>query len=378
MNTTNSPARLVFALASCQYPGGLIDRELARRSLDRLSAIGGDDRPAFLVLAGDQIYVDATAGLFDPVALDRSRDGAYEAVGELLLSFKGPGTRLYTMIDDHEIVDNWEPEAENSPTCDENLTLREEAVVAYVKKARQRKGAGHMDHYSNGDPLWYDFADPSGHRFFFADTRTTRTLRNSLTLLQARIMSCEQEDALKSWLKSGPTRCASIIVSPSILLPRRLASAGDATAALHSDAWDGYPASLHALLAWLYEEQLSDVVFVSGDEHLSCAVSVTVTRWGDTRRPVRFHSIHSSALYAPYPFANGDKDLLAGTEEFDFFSADAAGNPVGYTCVTETFFPPPRNGFALIMLEPAAGSLGLRVAFHDCHSSPPSITDWSA
>ena len=59
---------LVFALASCQYPAAALDRQLASRSLEKLKKWyeASDEQNFMLILAGDLIYADATAGLFDP------------------------------------------------------------------------------------------------------------------------------------------------------------------------------------------------------------------------------------------------------------------------------------------------------------------------
>ena len=87
--------------------------------------------------------------------------------------------------------------------------------------------------------------------------------------------------------------------------------------ALRSDAWDGYPASLHRLLAGVYERGTNDVVFLSGNEHLSNVARIQISKLDDPG-VVLAHSVHSSALYAPYPFANAIEEDFAGTEEFEF------------------------------------------------------------
>ncbi|RYY53330.1 MAG: hypothetical protein EOO24_64410, partial [Comamonadaceae bacterium] len=73
---------LCFALGSCQYPAGLLDADVAEASYRQLLAVldQGTEAtcPQFLVLAGDQVYVDATAGLFDPAPAD-ARDAVAKA-----------------------------------------------------------------------------------------------------------------------------------------------------------------------------------------------------------------------------------------------------------------------------------------------------------
>ena len=80
--TRPTPPALRFVLASCRYPPGLVDRRPAQsateRLADRLRASPPDERAQLLVLAGDQVYVDAGAGLFDPAGATEI-DGAYRA-----------------------------------------------------------------------------------------------------------------------------------------------------------------------------------------------------------------------------------------------------------------------------------------------------------
>ena len=69
-----------FVAASCQYPAGVLDATpnrlgggpvgpadaSMRRLAHALDPGHGADRPSLLLLNGDQVYIDSTAGLFDP------------------------------------------------------------------------------------------------------------------------------------------------------------------------------------------------------------------------------------------------------------------------------------------------------------------------
>jgi hypothetical protein len=135
------------------------------------------------------------------------------------------------------------------------------------------------------------------------------------------------------------------------LFPRRACTAEsdseaplpNPSAALHSDAWDGYPATFHSLLALIAEVQPRNLVFLSGDEHLSCIATIHIASSG--KSPVVIHSIHSSALYAPFPFANGVVENLLETDNFSFRSAR---NDAVIGCTAKTVFAPSGDGFALI------------------------------
>ena len=154
-----------------------------------------------------------------------------------------------------------------------------------------------------------------------------------------------------------------------MLLPRLLAVRRQPSAALQSDSWDGYPASLHALLAHLFVQGRGNIVFLSGDAHISCAARITL--WSDEppragRTPARVvvNSVHGSALYAPFPFANADEEDYARAEVFEFSTGGASGAPATLTCKVETYFPH-ANGRAIgdgfVLLAPRRTDTGFRV-----------------
>lgn len=315
-----------FVVASCQYPAGLLDTtppvappercgpaDASMRRLARRLRTGSEvDRPSLLVLAGDQVYVDATAGLFDPRARVAPAAAAARASREIdnwlripyenwlgsvgALAVLGSVPTLM-MLDDHEISDNWEPlPPPADPQADADNEARQRAgIAAYVRYQRNDPGA-------KGLPTLWHTHEHRGLRFFMGDTRTERQARKAaLDPLAPRIMSQRQTMALTEWLRCGRSQ-PSFVVTPSMLLPRLRGSARSPRGALHSDAWCGYPGSLNALLALLCREEISNVVFLSGDAHLSFVARATVS--DSTGRSVVLHSVHSSALYAPYPFAN--------------------------------------------------------------------------
>jgi hypothetical protein len=210
--------------------------------------------------------------------------------------------------------------------------------------------------------LWHQ-RQHRGIGFFMADTRTERQARQAATdPLRPRIMGGLQSTALATWMAGtgdAPRDRPAFVVSPSMLLPRRRSSLGSPRAALRSDAWDGYPGSLHQLLVQLWQAGRSNLVFLSGDEHLSCVVKATVTKEDGTGRAVTLHSVHSSGLYSPYPFANSVPALFALPDEWTFDDPQSPGQR--YRCVVEpcgldaTGQPwAPGDGFALLALTPPA------------------------
>ncbi len=353
-------AGLCFALMSCQYTAGLLDARPAGASYARLAQWlerGEAPQPRFLVQTGDQVYVDATAGLFDPAVAHERFSLCYERRGAMR-DWLEVQRRLpaYSLPDDHEIGDNWEDEAV-SQTSQWLLDKGVDAYLTWQRLGGPMPSPQPAAHRPDRLQLWC--ATPiQGFEFFFADTRTEREMRRASSLQQASILSAPQWQALTDWLAAPTTGRPRFLVCPTAVLPRQLATREHPTAALRSDGWDGYPASLHRLLALLCEHRAGDVVLLSGDLHLSCVATATIWRHDDKAGAVTVRSIHSSALYAPYPFANARPDELAGCETFAF---EHAGRP--YHCRVRTTYPPGGDGFCLVTAGQQGGHWQVRAAF---------------
>ncbi|HEX6361952.1 MAG TPA: alkaline phosphatase D family protein, partial [Albitalea sp.] len=194
----DASTEVTIALSSCQYPADLLDgspRRLlsppgpADASLLRLhSRLQGDSAPSLLVLTGDQVYVDATAGLFDT----RRADDRYRVPYQNLLGSAGAQAVFglvptAMVLDDHEIDNNWEP-APGAPRPDPA------AIDAYWRFQRL---AGPP---RRGDGLWCELVH-RGVPLFLADTRTERSPRDALRVDVARMMSDAQSDALFAFLR---------------------------------------------------------------------------------------------------------------------------------------------------------------------------------
>jgi choline dehydrogenase-like flavoprotein/alpha-beta hydrolase superfamily lysophospholipase len=366
-------AALCCIIASCQYPSGPLDRQVAEDSYVRMARWLAqkplEQSAQFLVLTGDQIYADATAGLLDPsnsAERYRARYQRWFAIPALQAVLRQ--LDVYMMLDDHEIVDNWEPAARGVRRDEDFLAS---GVAAYVEYQRRLDPPIASTAASSARVLWHTQV-LQGHPFFFSDTRTERQPRDSLQIEAARIMGEQQFDALLAWLqqRSGTPR---FVVSPAILLPRRLGGpvydAPEVIAEhLRSDAWDGFPNSFRRLLAHIARHPLDPVVFLSGDEHLFCVARIELTPLGAGAgaRPVVLHSLHCSALYAPFVFANGgvarfagavrrgdpsfaDSAALTTQDEFEFSDPDTHQR---FRCRVHTQFAPAGDGFAILRCEP--------------------------
>ena len=396
------PDPLTFHLAACLYPGGLLDRsarpspgspnlpvnapgpaDLALRRLRQQRQALGFKTP--VLLAGDQIYVDATAGLFDPSLRDQPFTRAYDRLrdqpwrNEALMR-----TTPLTLMDDHEVADNWEPSLNRGRAAEQHERLWR---GRYAFLQRQRLvNPDPLDAPRGRRLLWQvNETALAGHLLFLGDTRSERSARDPASILAARIMGDGQAQALLKALTAWQARAPGalkFIATPSMLLPRRLHTAeGDhpvtgagTAAALRSDAWCGYPGSLHRLLASLVQRQVQvqGCVFLSGDEHIGCAARITVQAVDDrghaAGQALRLWSVHAGALYAPYPFANAQAADFAASETFYFQEAGQR-----YRCQVDAFFPGPGDGFVELTVQPArtaTGRDGLAVRF--CSAAGPA------
>lgn len=382
-----------FALASCHYPGSLLDRTPPCATGDgpagpsdasylRLLAWleggrcagGGLPVPEFLLLMGDQTYVDATAGLFDARRLDDRHRIAYEA----FMGARGARSVLsrlpaLMLLDDHEIDNNWEPDPPGAHARKRRKDERRKDDRPGYNESLMKKGVqefmrNQRDEDCNPAPpprLWQR-TRIAGFEFFLADGRTDRTPRTAATARQARLLGEAQSRDLDDWLADKQAAGPRFCVSGPMVLPRHLALRGaHAAAPLRCDAWDGYPASLHRLLAKVYERGSGDVVFLSGNEHFSNVASFRISRLDAPDSTVVAHSVHSSALYAPYPFANGASQDFGGSEAFEF---EYAG--VQYVCSVETWYPSRGDGFAVLSVEADDAGWRVRVRFDREEQSP--------
>lgn len=351
LHTSTAPTHpLTLALGSCQYPAGLLDTPVAEAGLAELNNRLPDID--LVLFAGDQIYADATAGLADPLRSDERYDQPYERALRLAPMRALMRQRPVQMLpDDHELVDNWEPysaKARKKRRADAKARddTRQRGLSAFFHYQRlwPRRQAGKLAEAGNAS---MDFRF-SGHPFFLLDTRTDRQPRhNGGHAGAAHLIGLAQRVQLECWLLAHRD-AVKFIVTPSLLLPPRrqtldeLATPWRQGATLTHDGWDGYPASLAWLLEFLVINQVRHTVFLSGDEHHAVVCQATLGGLA-AHPPVTLVSVHGSALYAPYPFANGRPEHLL----------DKGRVRIGRLDVDiKTTFAPPGDGFVHLALNP--------------------------
>jgi len=366
------PPGLSFLLAACQYPPGVLDHSPealdrpesaspAEASLTRLvafcrrHALGRE--ASLLLLAGDQIYADASSGLFDANnQIDRYAKPYMSFKSSLIRHLPTTLAKIVHVPDDHEIEDGWEPVAGAERPLGR---LYEDArQAAWTHRWNPLPGPAAPEHF------WHSFVW-RGAAFFIADSRTERQARRSDRWREARMIGDGQRQALRQWLADHAGR-PRFVISSALLLPRRLATREHAASALRSDAWDGYPASLHELLAELWLQRADGVVFLSGDEHRSGWVSARIEPAEGEGPVMRLHSIHSSGLYTPWPFAVTAVEDFAAPESFTF------PGPEGQVlrCTVSAWQDFPGDGFALLRVGEGRLSLWFDRAVRPLHAGP--------
>jgi cholesterol oxidase len=330
--------KVCFAFGSCQYPAGLLDRPMAEASYTRLANMlkdGSAPKPEFLLLLGDQIYSDASAGLLDPTnADDRYRRPTEELFRLRPVRQVMRRIPIYAMLDDHELSDNWEPYFQGA--AGKQLM---QGMDVYWTYQRGRLGPTNM---------WFERWGP-GWALFVADSRSQREPRRG-PMNKALLLGAEQTLRLEEWLDRQPADSLKFVATSSMLLPRHVQH-GDP---LRLDGWDGYPASLHRMLAFVHSRKIQNLVFLSGDEHLGCSATIKVFDANDRHDPgVEFRSVHAPALYAPFPFANCLPESLLLQDEFAFTEPDGRR----LRCeVRAEISEPRRDGFCLVQADRVTGA----------------------
>ena len=345
-----------FALASCRYAATIVDREAADRMFGRLRELielAPPCRPALLLLVGDQIYADATAGAFDPKT---RRERFYESYHE---AWSAPNARAvmrelptYMMMDDHEVDDNWTPAAGGDP---QTTAWGLNAFHGYQWLHSPRNAPALVRDKAGASGYFYSF-DAAGFPFFVCDTRTTRTP-------PAEIMDQAQLCALKEWLAAHakPPHRHKFIVSPSLLVPFRKEAQRRGRAYPHaylrrSDGWEAFPASLLELMSWIRERDLRNVVFLCGDAHVSMASRIWFERDG-IPLDLGTRCVVSSPLYAPFPFANSRAEEFVDAGELEL----AGGWTMRYAIEGKMI---EQDSFAVVHADASVAQPSLRIAYH--------------
>lgn len=306
---------LALMLGSCRYPGLLWKIKESDRIFgpmyDQLAVEAHGARPSLLVLCGDQIYADVfhrsvPIGLADTHEEFNQRYQA--ALGSFNMRRLLRHVPVYMTLDDHEIEDNWTQDRLHWPNKKLMFNLAIGTYMSYQWSHGPR---------NYGRRLFYSF-DTAGYPFFVLDTRTQRYMESVTGSLEDNHLlgrpsldpdEPSQLDVLCDWLVAQQRDRGDVpkfIVSTSVFAPNPVAArAGAPVARLEqSDSWPAFPNTRRALLRTIVERRIQNVVFLCGDVHCSSVAQLSFR--GGGAEDLRAFSIVSSALYWPFPFADGD------------------------------------------------------------------------
>lgn len=370
----DADGELSFLLAACQYPPGMLDvsrgaerdptlASPADAAMARLVAFCRQHpdgaSASLLLIAGDEIYADASGGLADPSTSAERYARPYQHFKAGLARYLPPTlARIVHAPDDHEVQDNCEPCLLPDGSHDPGAYTASARAAAW----QYRWEPDGQRPQGSAQRFWHSF-DWRGAAFFVMDSRLEREPRTVARVAEAQMIGAAQRQAFSAWLQASAGR-PRFVLSGALLLPRRRSSAAHVSGSLRSDAWCGFPASQQWLLAELWRQRASGVVFLSGDEHRSGHVSAELRRADGSGPALRLHSIHSSALYAPWPFAITDPEEFAAPERFGIDAATGTAPQQApselLSCEVGEWQDHPGDGFAWLRLIDGGARLELR------------------
>lgn len=261
----------------------------------------------FFLLLGDTIYADEG---FSPAGqYPEHWTNALSTAGlrDLTLS-----TSVVATWDDHEVNNDW--------SWEDDSALIPAALEAYRDGIPQRKGPG-------GSLIWRSLKWGDAIELFVLDCRGERQNGN--------YVSSEQLDWLKNSLASSTARFKIILNSVPITdLDSAYFGSGDV-------GWTGYPNQREELLAWIADQSISGILWLTGDVH-----------WG-TIATVGKPGTRDSSMWEVFCGPAGSTiNLLASTvDEDEQFSA------VYLDWNTVTFEANPDTGTVLVSVEGDTGTI---------------------
>ncbi|MDT8894722.1 alkaline phosphatase D family protein [Halomonas sp. I1] len=388
---------LSFLIGSCRYPGLLWKIKEADRIFAPMAAQfqrqGGRWPARFTLLMGDQIYADKyhrhlPIGRADTFEEMQSR--YHEAFGAPNMRRLLRRSPVYMILDDHEIEDNW-----SQDRLRDNHHLFNIAIGAYMSYQWSHGPR------SFGRRLYYRF-ECAGYPFFVVDTRTQRYrqragLHDNHLLGRPTIDPAHpgQLDRLREWLSEQQREHGNVpkfLVTSSVFAPspiderlgnelrdeperQRLAANLEKREA--SDAWPAYPRTRQAILQHIFDNRIQNVVFLSGDVHCANIARLSFEHeQGDIG--LFAYDVTSSALYWPFPFADGDPNGFVHDsredEQYDGFPLEGGeGDHSGPVVHYRAWGFSQEDNFCRLELD--KGRHRLRVRVLDAQGEPVKVTD---
>ncbi len=315
--TFPSPAEggFSFLMGSCRYPGVMGESKRSDEIFHAMHRHVEQARardpfpPRFVLMMGDQIYADK----FNRIPMGQA-DTWREFQERYTQAFSTPYIRqlmrslpTYMILDDHEIEDNW---AQARLRDALKRDLFHNAIRAYMSY-QWVHGPRNFD-----KRIHYSF-ECARAPFFVLDVRTQRIREDSNTSLHANHLlgypakssapgMKGQLDQFCDWLVEMQQRRGNVpkfVVSPGVFAPNDVSSCRSPGS---SDSWPAFPETRRRVLRTIVDNNVQNVVFLSGDIHCSNVSELFFETSSGRALPLKAFSIVSSAFYWPFPFADGD------------------------------------------------------------------------
>lgn len=164
--------------------------------------------------------------------------------------------------------------------------------------------------------LYYNF-DCRGYPFFVVDGRTQCYKEDDPESLDYNHLlgrpsfpgdDRSQLEVLCDWLSDQQRQRGSVpkfIVTASVFVPNLVTTTRSDRQKHSSDSWAVYPTTRRYLLRRIIDENIQNVVFLSGDIHCSNVVEISF-HGSQSAEQLKACSITSSAFYWPFPFSDGE------------------------------------------------------------------------
>jgi alkaline phosphatase D len=246
----DSLAPITFAGTSCSNQ--------ANRPFPVLQHAGSRTDLDFFIHAGDHTYTDFGD---NATTLAQYRAKHADNWGSAGLKSLHRSTGMYLTWDDHEVLNNWNPEA--FPRA--RLAA---ARQAFFDHRATRRSA------SAPDRIWRSFRWGRTAEIFILDCRSERlpSTRSLNASRNSQYLSRTQMNWLKAGLRASP--CVFKFIVNSVPIVDR--------AGADSDNWNGYASQRSEILSHINNNGLRGVVWLSGDVHFGGVCSVEAAGpWSD-------------------------------------------------------------------------------------------------
>ena len=312
---------LSFIVGSCRYPGLFWPQ--TRNSdaifgplLEEARGRNGRATANFVLMTGDQIYADMAQQfpLWRADTFGEFENRYIHAFGSRRMRKLLRSMPTYMILDDHEVKDNWR---------EEKLPKGKHELYNLAIEAYRSYQWAHGP-CCFGQRLYYHF-NCAGYPFFVLDTRNDRlmdqvgkSLDDNHLLGQPNIDVDEpcQLEVLLRWLcltQKASGDIPKFIVSSSVFVPNpiraREGRKGSRRQLVNwkeqSDSWPAFPNTRRAILEAILQNNIQNVIFISGDIHCSNVAEISFSG-SENAKKLRAVAITSSAFYWPWWFADGE------------------------------------------------------------------------